>query len=105
MARCDPSVRAYHSANGGGGIRVLECARRHRLALAECLAYAQRYDEALVVYKRVIALDPVLRARATINYARALVFLERAEEAFAALAGFEGKDANELRAVIRDRLG
>ena len=76
-----------------------------QLVLAECLAYAQRYDEALVVYKRVIALDPVLRARATINYARALVFLERAEEAFAALAGFEGKDANELRAVIRDRLG
>ena len=73
--------------------------------LAECLAYAARYDEAIVVYRRVIALDPALRARATINYARALVFLERAEEAFAALAGFEGKEANELRAMLRERLG
>lgn len=76
-----------------------------QLVLAECLAYAARYDEAIVVYRRVIALDPSLRARATINYARALVFLERAEEAFAALAGFEGKEANELRAMLRERIG
>lgn len=75
-----------------------------QLVLAECLAYAQRYDEAIVVYPRAIALDPALRARATINYARALIFLERAEEALAVLAGFEGKDAGELRAIIRERL-
>lgn len=75
-----------------------------QLVLAECLAYAQRYDEALGVYGRAAELDPSLRARSTISRARALLFLERADEALAALTGFEGKDANELRAMIRERL-
>lgn len=75
-----------------------------QLVLAECLAYAQRYEEALGVYVRAGELDAALRTRSTIGRARALLFLERADEALAALAGFEGKDANELRAMIRERL-
>jgi cytochrome c-type biogenesis protein CcmH/NrfG len=75
-----------------------------QLVLAECFAYAQRYEESLGAYQRAAEL-PALRARATFGRARALLFLERANDALAELAGFEGRQANELRAMIRERLG
>jgi hypothetical protein len=71
-----------------------------QLVLAECFAYVQRYEEALVTYRRVGR-----RARATEGIVRALLFLDRAGEAEAELAFLDdSREANELRALVRERL-
>ncbi|HUJ57018.1 MAG TPA: hypothetical protein VLX92_00845 [Kofleriaceae bacterium] len=94
-------------------IAVLERAEYHDDAIAimvraECLAFEQRFEDALAAYDRAAALSPEQRGKALIGKVHALLALERAAEAIAELdrAGdLDDVALVELRGLALERLG
>ena len=79
-----------------------------RLVHAQCLAFENRLDEAIVMFDRAAALLPAHRDKALFGKARALLALERATEALAALdelGDVNHVDVVELRGDVLQRLG
>lgn len=79
-----------------------------RLIHAQCLAFEKRFDEAIAMFDRAAALLPAQRDKALFGKARALLALERAAEALAALdelGDTNHVDVVELRGDVLQRLG
>jgi tetratricopeptide (TPR) repeat protein len=100
------------SGNVEAAIPVLERAEYAddavaKLVHAECLAFAQRYEDAIEMYDRAATLAPARRAKAIAGKVHALLALERAAEAIAVLDTERDLDADlvELRALALHRLG
>jgi tetratricopeptide (TPR) repeat protein len=80
-----------------------------KLLLADCLAFDQRYADAIAVYDRAAALAPAQRAKAVLGKVTALLALDRTADAIAELDAASDLDDAELvqvRAVAlrQDRL-
>lgn len=79
-----------------------------KLVHAECLAFDQRFEEALAMYDRAAALSLEQRPKAVIGKVHALLSLDRAVEALAELDGARDivdVELVELRGLVLRRIG
>lgn len=77
-----------------------------KLVHAACLAFAQRFEEAIAMYDRAAAISPDQRVPALIGKAQALLSLDRAVEALAELdAARDQVDVDLVRALALRRGG